>query len=183
MIFCGFSVGPGLSLSLCTIPMSVLSICSMALLFGDGCTPFHVPTWHPASSVPLIYTTWSASERRMSWTQPSTLPQDTLSIGSCYLGWPTPKMSYRSVDLVNDVLRDTVNYFVFVYLDDTLIFSHSLQVHIQHVRQGLQWLLENQLYVKAEKWLFIAVSAPFLGFIISVEGICVGLTKVRNVSD
>ncbi len=36
--------------------------------------------------------------------------------------------------LVNDVLRDMLNIFVFVYLDDILIFSPSLQVHVQHVR-------------------------------------------------
>ncbi|XDV14335.1 hypothetical protein PO909_014606 [Leuciscus waleckii] len=37
--------------------------------------------------------------------------------------------------LVNDVLRDMLNLFVFVYLDDILIFSPNLQVHVQHVRQ------------------------------------------------
>ncbi len=40
--------------------------------------------------------------------------------------------------LVNDVLRDMINVFVFVYLDDFLIFSPSLQVHVQHVRRILQ---------------------------------------------
>lgn len=51
--------------------------------------------------------------------------------------------------LVNDILRDMLNIFVFVYLDDILIFSPSLQVHVQHVRQVLQRLLENKLFVKA----------------------------------
>ncbi len=32
-------------------------------------------------------------------------------------------------DLVNSVLGDMINQFVFVYLDDILIFSPSLQVH------------------------------------------------------
>ncbi len=36
--------------------------------------------------------------------------------------------------LVNDVLRDMLNQFIYVYLDDILIFSHSLQEHVQHVR-------------------------------------------------
>ncbi len=53
--------------------------------------------------------------------------------------------------MVNRVLGDMINRFVFVYLDDILIFSPSLQVHTQHVCQVLQWLLENQLFVKAEK--------------------------------
>ncbi len=53
--------------------------------------------------------------------------------------------------LVNDVLRDMLDQFIYVYLDDILIFSHSLQEHVQHVRRVLQRLLENRLYVKAEK--------------------------------
>ena len=35
--------------------------------------------------------------------------------------------------LVNDVLRDMIDQFIYVYLDDILIFSHSLQEHVQHV--------------------------------------------------
>lgn len=39
--------------------------------------------------------------------------------------------------LVNDVLRDFINRFVFVYLDDILIFSKSQSEHKNHVRQVL----------------------------------------------
>lgn len=35
-------------------------------------------------------------------------------------------------ELVNDVLRDMLNVFVFVYLDDIFLFSP--QEHVQHVR-------------------------------------------------
>ncbi|KAL0149577.1 hypothetical protein M9458_055104, partial [Cirrhinus mrigala] len=85
--------------------------------------------------------------------------------------------------LINDVLRDMVNRFVFVYLDDILIFSSSLQVHAQHVRQVLKRLLENQLYVKAEKCVFHAKSVSFLGHIISAEGIKADPAKVRAVAE
>ncbi|XP_061636508.1 uncharacterized protein LOC133481318 [Phyllopteryx taeniolatus] len=54
-------------------------------------------------------------------------------------------------NLVNDVLRDMLNVYVFVYLDDILIFSPDEETHIIHVRSVLQQLLQNQLYVKAEK--------------------------------
>lgn len=40
--------------------------------------------------------------------------------------------------------------FVFVYLDDILFFSPVEETHVQHVKQVLQRLLDNQLYVKAE---------------------------------
>ncbi|KAI2644146.1 Transposon Tf2-6 polyprotein [Labeo rohita] len=85
--------------------------------------------------------------------------------------------------LINDVLRDMVNRFVFVYLDDILIFSFSLQVHTQHVCQVLKRLLENQLYVKAEKCVFHAKSVLFLGHIISAEGIKADPAKVRAVAE
>uniref|UniRef100_A0A9J7Y6K0 Gypsy retrotransposon integrase-like protein 1 n=1 Tax=Cyprinus carpio carpio TaxID=630221 RepID=A0A9J7Y6K0_CYPCA len=85
--------------------------------------------------------------------------------------------------LVNDVLRDMIDRFVFVYLDDILIFSSSFQDHVQHVRQVLQRLLENQLFVKAEKCEFHVQSVSFLGHIISVGGIRMDPAKVRAVSE
>lgn len=47
-----------------------------------------------------------------------------------------------------------VNKFVFVYLDDIVIFSPELTSYKLHVRQVLNRLLDNQLFVKAEKCEF-----------------------------
>ncbi len=83
--------------------------------------------------------------------------------------------------LVNDVLRDMVDQFIYVYLDDILIFSSSLQEHVQHVRRVLQRLLENGLFVKADKCAFHAQSVPFLGFIVSPEGVRMDPDRVKAV--
>lgn len=85
--------------------------------------------------------------------------------------------------LINDVLRDMLNIFVFVYLDDILIFSPSLEVHVQQVRLVLQRLLENRLFVKAEKCTFHAPSVTFLGSVIFANGVSMDPAKVRAVSD
>ena len=53
--------------------------------------------------------------------------------------------------LVNDDLGDMINKFVFVYLNDILIISQDAQSHQGHVHKVLQRLLENRLFVKAEK--------------------------------
>ncbi len=70
-------------------------------------------------------------------------------------------------NMINDVLRDFLNQFVYVYLDDILVYSPDLDSHVCHVRQVLQRLLENQLYVKIEKSEFHADTVSFLGFIIA----------------
>ncbi|KAG1928442.1 retrotransposable element [Pimephales promelas] len=85
--------------------------------------------------------------------------------------------------LVNDVLRDMIDQFIYVYLDDILIFSSSLQEHVQHVRRVLQRLLENGLFVKAEKCDFHAQSVPFLGYIVSSEGMRMDPEKIKAVVD
>ncbi len=71
--------------------------------------------------------------------------------------------------LVNDVLRDMIDRFVFVYLDDILIFSQNEHDHVQHVRRLLQRLLENRFFAKVEKCEFYERLVPFLGFILSPE--------------
>uniref|UniRef100_A0A673AT68 Gypsy retrotransposon integrase-like protein 1 n=1 Tax=Sphaeramia orbicularis TaxID=375764 RepID=A0A673AT68_9TELE len=85
--------------------------------------------------------------------------------------------------LVNDVLRDMLNVFVFVYLDDILIFSSDERSHVQHVRQVLQRLLQNQLFVKAEKCEFHRPSVSFLGFIIAEGSVQMDPDKVSAVRD
>ena len=69
--------------------------------------------------------------------------------------------------LINDVLRDMLGRFVFVYLDDILIFSPDLETHQHHVRQVLQCLLENKLLSRRRNvtsmpapWPFWDMSSP-----------------------
>lgn len=84
--------------------------------------------------------------------------------------------------LANDVLRDMLNRFVFVYLDDILVFSPDKKTHIQHVLQILKRLLDHQLFVKAEKCEFHVSTVPFLGFIVSSDNIQMDPAKVSAVA-
>ena len=76
-----------------------------------------------------------------------------------------------------------INRFVFVCLDDILIFSQSLQEHQVHVRRVLQRLQENKLYVKAEKCEFHATTVHFLGYVISQGQLSMGPAKLKAVAD
>jgi len=81
---------------------------------------------------------------------------------------------------VNDVLREMLNHFVFVYLDD-ILFSDSLQEHIHHVQQVPRKLLENHLFVKLEKCEFHVPKVSFLGYVVSQEGIQMEPTKRKTM--
>ncbi|KAI3358657.1 hypothetical protein L3Q82_015070, partial [Scortum barcoo] len=79
--------------------------------------------------------------------------------------------------LINDVLCDFLNHFVFVYLDDILIYSKNLSDHQLHVRQVLQRLLENRLFVKTRP----RSQVSFLGFILKEQQVLADPEKVRAV--
>lgn len=83
--------------------------------------------------------------------------------------------------LVNDVLQDFLNLFVFVYLDDILIFSRTPEEHQVHVRSVLQRLLENRLFVKAEKCEFHVSSVSFLGYVLAGGQVKTDPAKVKAV--
>ncbi len=82
---------------------------------------------------------------------------------------------------INDVFRDMLNHWVIVYIDDILIYSDSLETHIQHVRAVLKRLIEHQLYAKKEKCEFHQTRVSFLGYIISADGVAMDNTKVQSV--
>jgi len=82
--------------------------------------------------------------------------------------------------VVNDFLRDMLGRFVFVYLDDILIFSKE---PTEHVQQVLQRLLENRLYVKAEKCECHASTVSLLGYVVTHGQIKMDTTKVQAVQE
>lgn len=84
--------------------------------------------------------------------------------------------------LINDVLRDMLNWFVFVYLDDILIFSKTLVEHTQHVQLVLGRLLEISLFLKVEKCEFHAKTVSFLGYVVTEGSIWMDPAKVLAVT-
>jgi hypothetical protein len=50
--------------------------------------------------------------------------------------------------VMNDVFKPYLDDFVIVYLDDILIFSSTWDEHVRHVKQVLDTLQREKLYVK-----------------------------------
>ena len=50
--------------------------------------------------------------------------------------------------LMNDVFRRHINRFVFVYLDDVLVYSKNPEEHLAHLRAVLTLLRQHKLLIK-----------------------------------
>jgi hypothetical protein len=85
--------------------------------------------------------------------------------------------------LMNSVFMSELNKFVVVLIDDILVYSKNEEEHEQHLRIILKRLCDHQLYAKFSKCVFWLKEVPFLGHVISVEGIAVDPSKVQEVLD
>ena len=85
--------------------------------------------------------------------------------------------------LMNQVFYDFLDKFVVVYLDDIVIYSSSLEDHLEHLKLVFERLRQHQLYVKREKCSFAQESIKFLGHIIERGGIRMDMDKVRAIQE
>lgn len=81
--------------------------------------------------------------------------------------------------MINDALRDFLDIFFYVYIDDILIFSPDLESHKKHVELVLHVFANQQ----AEKSEFHAKTVFFLGFIIAPGRVQMDPAKVSAVTD
>jgi len=84
---------------------------------------------------------------------------------------------------INSILRPYLEKFVILYLDDILIFSDSLENHINHVRTILKTLLDNNLYAKLKKCEFHQSKVEFLGHVLSGQGISTDPKKIKSMEE
>ena len=85
--------------------------------------------------------------------------------------------------LINDILWDMLNYYVFVYSHDIFIFSRSHHEHMHHVRTVLQCLLNNSLFIKPEKSEFHVSKVSFLSFILEEGSLQMDPRKTEAFSE
>ena len=82
---------------------------------------------------------------------------------------------------INDTLRDYLNIFCTVYIDDILIYSNSWEEHITHVKKVLEHLQIASLQINISKCEFNVTEVCYLGMIITTDSFCMNSQKVQAV--
>jgi hypothetical protein len=79
--------------------------------------------------------------------------------------------------LMNDILIPFLRKFVFVFLDDTLVYSPTLDTHVEHLKLVMEKLRQHQLFMKLSKCSFAKQQLDYLGHIISDQGVATDPSK------
>ena len=80
--------------------------------------------------------------------------------------------------LMNLVFMSELDKFMVVFIDDILVYFENEEDHVEHLRIVLTRLREHKLYAKFSKCEFWLRKVPFLGHVLSEDGISIDPSKV-----
>jgi hypothetical protein len=83
--------------------------------------------------------------------------------------------------LMNEVLHSFIGKFVVVYFDDILIYSKSLDEHIEYLSAVFCALREACLFANLEKCTFCTNQVAFLGYVVTPQGIEMDEAKIEAI--
>ena len=83
--------------------------------------------------------------------------------------------------VMNTILRDGLDRFVLVFLDDIVIFSRTREEHKQHIRAVLDRLRSEKFFCRVKKCEFYQTEVEYLGFDEGAYGVKPSIAKVKAV--
>lgn len=83
--------------------------------------------------------------------------------------------------LMNQVFHPLNGHCDVVYFKYILVYSTTIEEHLQHLKKVFEILREQQLFANIKKCHFLTDKETFLGFIISKEGVQMDPEKIEVI--
>nr|GEU74994.1 putative reverse transcriptase domain-containing protein [Tanacetum cinerariifolium] len=87
------------------------------------------------------------------------------------------------MDLMNRVLKQYMDKFTILFINDTLIYSKSKDEHKEHLKQVIGLLKKLELYAKFSKCEFWLPKVQCLGHVINNESIHIDPAHIESIKD
>src|SRR5712692_11948000 len=86
--------------------------------------------------------------------------------------------------MMNELFKDLIDTgLVFIYMDDILIATKTMEQHWELVKQVLQHLWDNNLFLKPEKCNFEKEQMDYLRLILKPGHIAMDPIKLQGITD
>eukprot|EP00833_Pecoramyces_ruminatium_P001297 jgi/Orpsp1_1/1175329/evm.model.c7180000053428.1 len=82
---------------------------------------------------------------------------------------------------MNKILFPLIGECVYNFIDDILIYSKTVEEHIQHIQEVLKILKENKLNINIEKCRFMKTEVDVLGHRLTNQGLKPQLSKIEAI--
>jgi len=86
-------------------------------------------------------------------------------------------------EIINDALRQYLNQFVIIYLNDIMIYSNTLKKHMNYIFKILECLNKRNLHLKLKKCEFHQKEINFLEFVVKRYEVRINLKKLRTIKE
>ena len=83
--------------------------------------------------------------------------------------------------LMNEVLRAFIGQFVVVHFDDILIYSRSLEEHLEHLCAIFIALRDAHLFGNLGKCTFCTDRVSFVGYVVNPQGVEIDKAKIEAI--
>ncbi|CAA7269982.1 unnamed protein product [Cyclocybe aegerita] len=114
------------------------------------------------------------------WKTAFATPQGNMVSNVVQIGDCNAPATFQA--LMNHIFSPYIGIFMDVYLDDIIIYSDTLEEHIEHVKLVLDVLKREKFYLSANKLNFLSKRVKILGRIVDEEGIQMDPHKVDALS-
>lgn len=83
--------------------------------------------------------------------------------------------------VMDNILREHIGIRCFIYMDDIIIFSTSLQEHLDNLKKIFNTLSKYNMKVQLDKCEFLSKEVAFLGHIVTIDGVKPNPDKIEII--